>query len=146
MPFFSVVPQNEKKKRITAFTFIQVFYLLGFYFVQVCHHLFSPSLDSCQVCGNRFTVSTSAEMKVNSWWEVSDRTGPHRTMMQLLPELKKKAAVHGPMEREQSPRSKSLASVKVDNQWRVFPQFHSAACVSPIGRQRHLKVTLTDHR
>lgn len=122
MSFFSFLSEM-KKKRFTAFTFIQVFYLLGSHFVQVCHLLYSPSLDSRQVSDNRFTVSTSAEMKVN-------RT---RLWFGCYQSWKKKGCrrrTNG--KKSRVPRSKSLASVKVDNQWRVFPQFHSAACFSQL--------------
>lgn len=54
--------------RFTAFTFIQVFYLLGFHLYKFATFSFLSPWNLAKVSDNRFTVSTSAETEGNRGW------------------------------------------------------------------------------
>lgn len=64
--------------RFTAFTFIQVFYLLGFHLYKFA----TFSFLSRQVGDNRFTVSTSAETEGNRWGEGGSAARQHTVQRQ----------------------------------------------------------------
>lgn len=137
----SVVQQDEKMS-LTASTFIQLFYLLNFHLYKFATFSFSPSLESRQVSDNRFTVSTSAETEGDGGGEGGGG---------LLPQLRQCCQAtqcrDGPVGGARGPHWQWLASVRVLHHWRwLLPQFLPAACFSPIGGQRLLKVTFTDHR
>lgn len=120
--------------RFTAFTFIQVFYLLGFHLYKFATFSFLSPWNLAKVSDNRFTVSTSAETEGNRW-----RGGG----VMLLPEWRQRRSSgkseestlavvgfsEGPPPLEDSPTAPLCCLLQ--SHWRG---------------QRLLKVTFTDHR